>query len=480
MSIVKQISKNFFWLFCGEFFNGLFSFIIVVYLARVLGVENFGLLNFAQAILIYLLLFVDAGFSTYGTREVARSKEKASQLAINIIIIKIIMSITIYLLSIIVVSFLPIKLGLKFLFAATFLLVISKNTSPEWIFQGIERFEYSGLEKIATRAILVVFIFLLVKNANDLVRVPLLEFIVGGTIALIFIFQLFSRHIPLRLDEIKRSQWRQYFIDALPLGVSYLLLQIYFCIDTVMLGLLNNLEGVGFYNAAYKIIYALLIFATVLGKSIFPTLSKLYHDDINKMKNLVSAIFNYSLFLAIPIAIGGMILSEQIITLVFGPTYYPAAWAFRLLIFKIITVYTSAPFSFSLLAAGRQKDYLSCMAVGSVLNVVANIFLIPHYGFVGAAIASIITEIVVWVLIFYYLSKNVFYVRIQNMFLKYLAVAAIMGAFIFYAKTNIILSIIGAGVIYFSLNLLFGFVSLKELIELFRIQFGCKNENTIY
>ncbi|MDD5594094.1 MAG: flippase [Candidatus Margulisbacteria bacterium] len=469
MGLTRQITKNFSWLFFGEFLNGLISFFIVVYLARVLGVKTFGLLSFVQAFLIYLLIVVDAGFTPYGIREMAKDISQRHRLAVNIIALRIIWGLLVYLMAAVCLLFLPLAFELKLLFAVTFLLVISKNMSPEWIFHGLERFEYVGLEKILNRSILALLIVLFVKGASDLIKAPFLEFVVGFVVASLFLTLIVTRFVSFRAREIKFKDWRYYFVEAAPMGISYVLLQLYFNIDTVMLGLMNRIEDVGFYSAAYKIIFALLIFATVLGKSIYPVLSRLYAGNREKMKKLVSALFNYNLFLGIPIAVGGMILSEPIVLLVFGAKYYPAAWAFRILVWTILTVYTSAPFTFSLLAAGRQRDYFYGMAAGASVNILLNLFLIPSYGFVGAAVAKIVTEVIVWGIIFYYFSKNVFYIPLQRSVPKYLVSAAVMGLFIYFVKINIFLSVIGGAAVYLLFNLLLGSVSLKGAYETIRL-----------
>jgi len=138
----KQIARNFSWLLAGNTASGLLNFFVIVYIARVLGATAFGLVQFAQAFLLYLVIIVDAGLSTYGTREIAREPSQAGQVSSNILLLRLLIAFLTFALSLLVCLFLPIPGTLRLLLIVTFLLVFYRAMSLDWVFQGLEKIRH--------------------------------------------------------------------------------------------------------------------------------------------------------------------------------------------------------------------------------------------------------------------------------------------------------------------------------------------------
>src|SRR3989339_767888 len=106
MSTTKGIAKNFSWLLGGAVLSSLINFFTTIYVARILGASAFGLFVFAQAFLMYLVLIVDSGLSILGTREIAKEKENAGTVSINILAVRLILAFFVFIVATLIVLFL--------------------------------------------------------------------------------------------------------------------------------------------------------------------------------------------------------------------------------------------------------------------------------------------------------------------------------------------------------------------------------------
>src|SRR3989339_1544991 len=148
MSTTKGIAKNFSWLLGGAVLSSLINFFTTIYVARILGASAFGLFVFAQAFLMYLVLIVDSGLSILGTREIAKEKENAGTVSINILAVRLILAFFVFIVATLIVLFLPLYAELKYLFIATFIFVFYRAINVDWAFQGLEKMNYISMAKV--------------------------------------------------------------------------------------------------------------------------------------------------------------------------------------------------------------------------------------------------------------------------------------------------------------------------------------------
>jgi O-antigen/teichoic acid export membrane protein len=411
ISATKRIAKNFSWLLVGNVLSGLFNFVAIVYIARILGAASFGLFNFAQAFLAYLVLLVDSGLSALGMREVARGRDRPGAISLNILTIRLLISGMIYLIAIFILYIIPISFEVRWLFLATFLFVFYRAFSPEWIFQGLERMEYMATLKVLYVLISLALFIIFVKSPHDLIRVPLIQFACGLAVASVFILILFRRIISFDIKFLDPAGWPGYFLRAMPLGASMIMIQIYNNLDTIMLGFMDKAAVVGYYNAAYKIFYVFVgVFSTWQAPAI-PISAKQAGENRSKEINFIEKYLRLTLMAAWPITVLITIASPLIIRLFFGGEYLPASQALQILIWSFMFFVVSITYgNLILINTERSWEYMRIVAAGALINVVLNFLLIPRFSLNGAAAATLLTEILVCFLVLYY-SKRVFNVR---------------------------------------------------------------------
>ena len=393
-SVTKRIAKNFSWLFFGNGLNGLMVLFMTVYVARVLGAASYGLYQFAQAFLIYLVLLVDHGLSILGVKEIACDKTRASQTALNIFVVRFLVACSLYFLAAGFLIVLPVNQQVRLLFFATFFFVFYRALSSEWVFQGLETMEYIPIFKIITTILTFGLTLWIIKGPQDIVKFPLIQAVVGVSLAVIFLMVIFRWILPARAKMLTPQKWGSIFWRALPLGVSVLLVQIYSNMDTIMLGFMDRQEVVGYYNVAYKVFYVCLGIFVVWLQTALPVMSRRMATDLASARVFIIKYARLTALAFIPMMLFVFLLAPVIIELVFGQEYLRAIPALRILILQLLSVTIGTTFSLLILIpAGRYKDYLISVGVGASVNIVLNFLLIPRFSMLGAATATIVAEI---------------------------------------------------------------------------------------
>ena len=165
MSTVRRVLKNFLSLTFAQIICNLLGFVAVAYLARVLGVEGFGSIGFAFAIASYFLLLNNLGFDTFGTREIARNKEKISQYVNNILSLKLFTSFIAFFLLLVFVLIIPKPTEIKKLILFYGLTMFSSALTVEWTFMGLEKMGIIAFSRILKQIFYLLFIILLVESS---------------------------------------------------------------------------------------------------------------------------------------------------------------------------------------------------------------------------------------------------------------------------------------------------------------------------
>ena len=180
------------------------------------------------------------------------------------------------------------------------------------------------------------------------------------------------------------------------LGASRGLALLSFNFDTLLLGFLLNSAAVGLYGAAYRPLTAILTISATYGQGLFPALARAHQEDRQQFRELVLRSLRLTAVCAIPIGVGGSFLSAPLIALLFGDAYADSAPVLQILAWSATLVVLRGTFRQALAATGNQRLDLYCAAGASLVNIALNFALIPLLGIIGAAIATLISE-VVWV-----------------------------------------------------------------------------------
>jgi len=399
MSTTKRIAKNFSWLVIGEVISKGLEFFVTIYIARVLGTAAFGLYSFALAFLAYLLIVTDFGLSLFGIKEIAQNRQSAPKIALNVVLLRLFLAVVAYGLSFVIVLFAPVPTQLKLLFWLVFLLVFPRAIDPSWIFQGLEKMQYIALLKIAGAILSLSLTVLLVKSSADLIKLPIINFLSLLIVALVLIIFISKVIFELRLHHLSISIWKNYVSQALPLGVAAVLIQVYCNLDSIMLGFMRDVEAVGVYNAAYKLFFGVVFLLAFWQQVVFPESSRRIMADREKAKNFLLDYSRISFLFGFPICYLVAFLAPTLINIFFGVAYSGANLALTILVWNFLPLILSGLYgTLILVPLGKTKEILFAAGGGALINIILNLLLIPGFGVSGAAVATLLTEVSVTVI----------------------------------------------------------------------------------
>ena len=458
----KRIIKNFFSLTTANLLAQLLSLITVTYLARTLGADGFGRIAFAQGIIVYFGIISDFGLRTIGVREVAKNKDEIKRYVSNILALRFTLAITSFILLLVFLVFINKPADYKILIVIYGLTLFTQVLLLDWAFEGTEQMEFVGIAQIVRSVIYLPLLLLFVNNSQDLLNVPLIYFVsfLGIVILLSYIFVRKYGWFILSLD---LKFWKKLMLQALPLGFSGFLFQVNSSIDIVILGFMRSDEEVGWYSAAYKMILLLIGFGGFLGVAVFPMMSRYYKESIEKLTKLIYYHFKAMIFFGLPVAVGGIILAPKIINLFYGGNYRESILAFQILLGYLFLAYAMAPFFFLLQASGKMRYFSYTAAVGALTNIGLNIILIPKYSLIGAAIATVISNLVIFIMLYVYSSRKIIPVSISRSFMVAAVASLGMGILVYLIDLSLFADILFGFVSYIAIVGILGGVTIKEL-----------------
>ncbi len=207
---------------------------------------------------------------------------------------------------------------------------------------------------------------------------------------------------------------RQTFRHAIPLALSTVFISIYFSLDTVMLSFWKDNRTVGWYTADYRIVLLIMTFVGLFYTATFPVISRLLNKDREAVRVILAMSLRIIVTLVLPATIAISLLAPQFIVLLFGESFKPGALALAILVWTVFLSGLSVVYSQTVLVSRHKVVYAIGTAIGAVLNTVLNFLLIPQWSLDGAAIATVVTELVLLVYFAIYCNRRVVNVPLEK------------------------------------------------------------------
>jgi O-antigen/teichoic acid export membrane protein len=449
MSTVQRVARNTGIVTVGDIIFRIISLFVIIYLARYLGTEGFGKYNFVFAYLAFFGVIPDLGLYTILVREMSRDESIAPKVIGNLYIIKLILTIFAVVLSIVVISFLPYPADTTaYVYTAAFtMFFLSFTDIYVAIFQANLRMEYSVIAKLAFKFISAGLILWVIFSHGTLMQVIII--LVISEMVKTLISYLFARKFVRPRFEIDFGLWKYLLREALPIALSSVIWTIYHRIDVVMLSMMAGDASVGIYSAAYKLSEPLLLIPSALMMSIFPIMSASFKKSEERLIKSYKLSTKYLLIITLPLAIGTTLIADKIVFLVYGAEFAGSATALQLLIWSLVFTSVNSVLLNLLVSIYKQKLSTVSMIICAVVNVILNFVLIPILSYNGAAIATVVTNIVWLIASFYFVSKHFQMIPLHKILVKPVISGLVMAVFIYYfTGVNIFLLISSAGIVY--------------------------------
>ena len=374
----------------AEVISRISNFIVVVVISRALGVEALGIFAFAQTLSNFVKTGCDLGLKTIGVRLLVQG-EMVRQVVKRVQEKRVLLGTVIIPVTVFVVFQGPVPEESRVIAAMMVFGVLFYLLTTEWVFWAKERYWVLG----CWRAILPLCVLVpvgvgLIVFGDVTLELVAVSYGVSYLVGLVFLKLVSSKETSeMAVDGGecvtlgKEVGWK----NALVLGGALLFSQLFHYVDAVMLGIMVGAEELGFYNASYRLIFLLFGFYYLLTQVMFPSLVRGGVEDWLKVvkASVIIAVFG------ILLALCGSSASETILTLVYGEEFFPATSILQILFICVPFEFVGALLGTVVIAWGLARASLIVMVISFLVNVVLNLFLIPKFGALGSAWATILS-----------------------------------------------------------------------------------------
>jgi len=385
----RSVSRSFAILSSGQLIAKLFAFAVTVVLTRRLGVERYGLVTWATTLFMYLALAVDIGLSTLGPFEVARNEAAARPLAARFVSIRTIAAIPAFALTLAIAWLTPMPSITRTVIALFSALLLLQPFDLDWAFVGRQRMTPSVVADISGQLTLAASVVLLVRGPEDVFRVPILY--VGARLVTVGVQNLaFAR--TWREPSESQVPARRLLRAALPLAGSSLVAMLLSNFDLLVLYLFLDARASGLYGAAYRLVWVPTIFVMAYYTSLKPVMARAAQEGGEAARALVRKSLRISTAVSVGVVAGGLFVARPLLDLVFTAEYSDATLPTCILIVALGLMILSRNYRWMLVACQRQDVDLKIMTITAIVNVAANVVLIPLAGIGGAAGATAFSE----------------------------------------------------------------------------------------
>jgi len=472
-TIMNSVSKNIFWLSLSRVFALVMLAAAYFLLFRYL--KPFGTGQY-QFVLSYVLLFstiVDFGIQQFITKKISEEPENTKKYFQNFFTFESLAALLLY---------------------AVLLSVAFMRHYDRVVFEAIA---VAGLGMVANA---LTYPFLAVLAAyQDLRKVALVNFLNSCVnVAIIFSAIIFHKYIVFLasvqvsfgiLDLIlyryfvKKYLPNPQIVKAIfsfdfalikgilqqgwPFAVLVGFSAIYNRIDVVLITALKGYTETGYYTAAYKIFDLLGFFPSVVSYTLFPFFAGLMSKNaLPEVKENLEKYVRLMVAAALPMAVGGMLLSAKLISLVAGPGYDQAAPVLAILIWAPAILFVYIPVN-SLVISQLTRKAVLITGANVIINTVGNLLLIPRYGIKASAIMTVVSEMLQGIFYFYFVRKNITHFQFLPMLGKPILSAALMGAVLWPLRTESLFVTLPIGAAVYGLMLVVtGFMRKKDWVIL--------------
>lgn len=412
-NIIKErtktlVFKNFSALMILQLGNTVLALIIMPYLINALGISKYGLYSFAFAISMYLVIVTDFGFGFTGVKLISVNRNnlnKVSGIFHSIQIIKIIILLILLVIYSLAILFIETLSENKELFFLSFGILIGQTIIPIWFFQGMEKMKYITVINLSIRLISLILILVFVKQPEDInlaIASQAFGFLFAGVLSLFIAYAKFD----LKLSFPKKTDVFHLLSSSKDMFFSSLSLSLYKNFNLIFLGFLSTNSEVGIYSAAEKIIKAAHSLTAPLSQAIYPNMSLKFSEL--KTNESVSKLLKLSKYYTVPLLgiISLLLLFEDFFIRFLGIS--DSGFSRVFIVLTPVIFLGSLNYLFGIIGLvnlNKEKNFNKATLTGAAVNLTLCWLLSENYGATGSAIALVIAEFTVLLLVIYFLFK---------------------------------------------------------------------------
>ncbi len=457
-------SKNIFWLSASRVIALVLLFLAYRSLFRYLGPYSFGQFQFVLSYCALFGVIIDFGIQQYIIKKMSEDKSRVKEYFHNFLAVEVLLVILVFSAMTIIAKangYEPIVF--QAIVVAGIGIVLTGLTYP---FLSVLSSFYD-LRKVAalnllSSAVNAGMIYVTIATGHGIVLLVFQQ-IIYAVLALIIYYYFVQKHIgkPQILRGISKLNWslvKKIFIAAFPFALLVGFSTVYNRIDVILITKILGYAETGFYTAAYKLFDLLAFFPAVVSHVLYPLFASLMSQGkITDVRATMERYLRLMMAIALPMAVGGTIFSEQIISFLAGPEFAPAAPVLAILVWApaILFIYIVAN---SIVISQLTKFAMVITGVNVFVNIIGNILLLPYIGIKGAAIMTVVSEALQGIFYFYFVRRRITDYKFFSLIWKPVLASALMGFALWQLHHQSLFIVVPiGGLIYFVLMLLLRF-----------------------
>ena len=453
----KRVALNYIYSALYQIILIIVPFITAPYLARTLLPDAVGINSYVSAVVSTFSLVGLIGLNNYSIREIAyvrNDEEKLSKSFSELLVLRVIC----FAITLVAYVIFALMSEYRLYFLVQLIAILSAFLDISWLYAGLEEFKVTVTRSFIVKIVNVISIFVFIHSPNDLCLFMILSTIytvIGNSILYLGIKKRIKKFVFTELNITR------HIIPTLKLFLPQVASTVFLQIDKIMIKwLAPAVSSVGFYDQAERIVKMPLALITALSVVMLPRISNEFkHNNIEKIKNYIFKSFEFSLFLAIPLMFGLMVISSTMIPWFLGKGYEGViSIMFTLSPVVVFISLSSVSGKQYLTATNKTKILTISYLAGAFIDLVLNYILIPKIGAVGAAIGTLCAETVVFMIQMIYIKDILEFKKLIKQFTKYTICGCIMFCACYYVGDiygntviSTLLQIILGGIVYFAL-----------------------------
>jgi O-antigen/teichoic acid export membrane protein len=394
----KQVVRNSLFGIVSQALGGGLFFLVTLLVARHLSPERFGAFSFVFAFVTVFQMLADFGLSNILIREMSRQRQRIGEILGAVIPLVSILALLGYAAIALASAFLHLTAEAEqavYIMGATVLVTFHAAVYGA-VCRAHEEMGFNAAGLITQRLVLLVFVLAALYLDAGLPGIALCY--LGERLFQWLFFYLLVRvrytRYRWRLDT---AYWRYLLWEGLPVGAGMVLRRISWYVDTFMLMALSTVGSVGLFSAAYRVIQMVNVVPFTLSLPLFPMLSRLAVESHEKVFSLYNRAQKIFVLLGLPTGLWIGMLGPHLMALLFGKGYDGAGTTLRIMGVVAVLLFMNSLFVYLFSALGKQKSYMTSITISLLVNLLLDLVLIPLWDIEGAAIATLCSELVLYI-----------------------------------------------------------------------------------
>lgn len=425
------VGRNFAYRIVSQAASAVLNVAAMIMLGRVLGPEGYGQYAFFYALIPLVSNLSTAGIGIIVTREIARDPESGPRLMGDAIMLKLLLGALVVLAAAVITPrlFGPGETLLLLIVIAASLLDFGQDVSI-WVLRAHERLDLEARLLLVSQLAWLALIggaIALDAGLPALLGAATIAFALRAGVGAWIV----RRRYPAPILAPDFSRLRGLLREGLPFGLALFAVVLYGRIGLLMLKGMATTVDVSSYHVAYLLSQPFTFAAAALSMAMFPSLSRRAQQAVPDLNGSLRRAFKWQFLMALPLTLGLAVLADPLIALFFaGHGFESAAVALRLMSLGLTLFFLNHSARYVLAAIDRQRTYLVAVLIGLAVNAAMCVVLIPRFGFVGACLALLGAEGVIWLICLHALGRHVRVAEIARDALRPLAAVSIAALWI--------------------------------------------------